>query len=242
MQAPKPLTYEFPNIVIRTLLTANATIGFPRLVHELPPLAEHRGTDMLILYVQPIRRDAIFGMFIEKWDRVERLLGTAFYSVVGQSHETAETLFASYTGTKQIADVLLGLTERSLKPPLLKEFANLLDRVRKFATKRNKLIHGQWQMHVQLDTVQGPDGIVLRQSHGEWKRVYMPIGPSDREKIAVNPDDQANQKNVFTLNAIAREIRTLDSLLSDFQDLVNNHFPWPKMAATKTARAIARAS
>src|SRR5690606_21085206 len=109
-------------------------------------------------------------------------LGNAFYSLLGGSLENAETILASYNGTKPICDVISAMAESSL-PEFHKPLENLLDRVRKVETKRNKIIHGHWQMCVTIPTVRTPHGAVFRQTGGEWRRVYKTIRATDRHQI-----------------------------------------------------------
>jgi len=217
------ITREFPNLNISLNLGADMTVGAPHLVTEMPAIEDQSPDLLYIVYVDPTERDTIFGGFLEKWDALEALLGQSFYCLVGTSFEVAQTLIASYNGTKQICDLIEALAEDKLDESTLKSLSNLMDRVRKFGTKRNKIIHGHWEMTVSYETVHGPNGPVFRQTGANWRRVYSAIRATERLNASSQKGDAISEKNIFTLDRFWREMPILDVLKDDLSDFFGQH-------------------
>ncbi len=194
------------------------TMGVPIIVMEPVPLEEQSAEYLYVQYVDPRTRDAVFTAFVEKWDRTEQLLGNMLFSLLGTPLQTAQTIIASYNGTKQICDVVEALYEERPDAVHLKELSNLMDRVRKFATKRNKVIHGHWEIHAKFDTVEGPNGWRFRQVSGQWRRVYAAIRLEERLAVNAGQKNQVAARNVFTVERLFDEMAILDQLNADLAE------------------------
>ena len=209
------ITRPAPKLNLSLKLNHDAHVGNPLWVDQFPDLADQSPEHLYLVYVPSEERDKIMGLFIECWDALESGLHHIFHLLAQTPYEVTNTLISSYNGTKQIADATYALAERAIESEDLKALDNLLDRVRSVASQRNRIIHGNWVMTLDYETVEGPQGVVFRPTGGHWERVYQPISPSERESLMKRDEQKIDAKYRFNLDRLLRVSDTLTALVND---------------------------
>ena len=184
-------------------------------VEQFPALADQTPENLYIVYVPSEDRDRVMGMFIECWDALETSLHHLFRLLARTPYDVTNVLISSYNGTKQIADAAYALAELALKSDDLNVLEKLLARVKNTATHRNRVVHGRWVMGVEYESVEGPNGVVLRLIGGNWERVYQPISPTERQSLIVNDHQKVAAKYRFNLDRLMEISQTLLAVVDD---------------------------
>ena len=211
MIIPRPA----PKLFINIMAKHDIHIGTPFWVEALPPVDEQDRDKVYLIFLPCEDRDRSMGAFIEFWDAVEGRMHNLFQTLAKTPYEITNTLISSYNGTKPLADAIGSMAEGVLPDVELKIFKNLLDRVRKMATKRNRIIHGHWLMTLNYDSVDGPNGSLLRPTGGKWERIYQPISPGERMGL-IQGEQKVDAKYKFSLERLGQEVENIYNLLEDF--------------------------
>lgn len=213
------LTRPAPRLTIEVTLNHDAHLGNPLWVDSLPDLSEQSPEHLYIIYVPAEERDKVMGAFIEFWDSLEERLHFLFHNLAKTPLEVSNTLISTFNGTKQLSDAIRGLAEGNQNVNQ-ERLASLMNRVKTIATKRNRIVHGHWVMHLRYSTFEGPQGVVLRPTGGEWVRVYQPISPNERNNLSMALEQKIDAKYKFDLPRIWRECETLAALTDDLNNYI----------------------
>jgi len=165
------------------------------------------------------QRDQALGIYMDAWSRAEGALLSIMSDMISPEPHIGRAIFAVLSAA-QIRDVMTALSRTAYEGDGQKKLEKLLERVKRAATKRNRIVHGRWKLEIDMNH---DTGIVF---NAEWARLYE---PSDPEQLALVEDSVNGGKvrdcNCFTVAHLLRGSQEVDRLL---EDLLNFRTATPK--------------
>ena len=122
--------------------------------------------------------------------------------------------------TRQLIDLLKGLSHRSLASVAREDLLRLAERVGRLNSKRNVLVHGHWVFEAIVYTRKG-DAIL--KSH--FLRETSPTDPELARQIAKPINQKERVRHCFTLKRIDGTIRDTLALVTAFASFTTTYFP-----------------
>lgn len=154
-------------------------------------------------------RDQALGVYMDAWSRTEGAMLQIFGSLTADE-AVGRAIFAVLSA-QQIRDAMTALSRRALDAVHQKKLETLLDRARGAATKRNRIVHGRWNLQIDMNQ---ETGVVFS---AEWARVYEPSDPVMLAKVQdPRGDAKVRAGHRFTVPHIHRASREVEALMEDF--------------------------
>ncbi len=161
--------------------------------------------------------DQILGHYLRQWNQIEYALFDLFQKLLGTHISAARIIAASGINQPTLRDIINALAGQRLTEAECGELENLLEREKKAATNRNKIVHGKWKIYISIG--ENPP------HKATWERFYEPTDP--RLFSEMNGPD-ANQKvkdaHIYSLTRIfelANNVLKLSREFSDFTSRVS---------------------
>lgn len=215
------------SVSFRFLANASGIAASFNRAEEVATLPPEDKRDLHTLYMVPpsdAGRDSVLSDFLDGWTNLERTLLKLFHYLVETDLAACRIVFGHMNLQAQ-RDLILSLAGLRFPSdhPLCKSIAAQMERVKKLATKRNRIIHGYWCAHYDV-TVK--DGFPVAEN-GIWVRQYEPSNPA----IAQQANDRENVKQYNSYHWTIADIRTVrkstDALCDDIIEYLKQLRPPP---------------
>jgi hypothetical protein len=169
--------------------------------------------------------DRLLGLYFRAWNKLEHGLVELFTMLLGAHATAARIIVASGIGQQTLREITLALAGQWLKHSDAEILRKLLDRVKRAATKRNRLAHGTWQLDIKINKP-GPNTAT-------WIRFYEPSNPRLYSQMhGRRPSQKIRDDYIFTvarINRIAEETYDLSREIETFSKGVSIvPFPEPQ--------------
>lgn len=157
-------------------------------------------------------RDQALGIYMDTWSRTEGAMRQVFGELTGDPEGAGRAIFAILTA-QQIRDAMTALSRTALDATDQKTLEALLERAKRAATKRNRIVHGRWNLEIDQ---QQETGIVFS---AEWSRLYEPSDPETLAEVQ-NPKGDAKIRNShrFTVSHVHQASADVETLMTDFMN------------------------
>jgi len=195
-----------PTVSRQQIIASSAVNAGTTPVSGLPPIEFEEPTP-------PLEEcDVALGYYFRAWDQVEAALANTFQKLLGAHPTAAYIVIASGIGQQGLREITLALAAQRLSAAECKILEGLLDRVRKATTKRNRLTHGVWMIHITVNK-DAPNT-------AEWKRSYRPTNPALFSKMhGAKPDQKVRDDHIFPVQRIREIADQARALSRDIQQL-----------------------
>jgi len=144
--------------------------------------------------------DLALGDFIRSWDQLEHQIGDLIQIFLDTHTKGAYAVMNCGIDHHKLRDLLTALSETRLKDTDKTKFARLMDRWKKFSTKRNRIIHGTWQLSVEITDELNQQGI--KRTKARWRRLRPPSNINELSHIAKKKKTKIQSAYVFELDEI----------------------------------------
>jgi len=155
------------------------------------------------------RRDQALGIYMDAWSRTEGVMLQVFGKLTHD--ETVGRAIFAVLGAQQIRDAMIALSRNALEEAQQKQLETLLERAKRAATKRNRIVHGRWNLEIDMNQ---QTGVVFA---AEWARLYEPSDPAMLAEVH-NPQGAAKVRDGhrFTVPHIHQAVQDIETLMKDF--------------------------
>lgn len=161
--------------------------------------------------------DAVLGVYMRSWDNLEMQSFTLFHTLVDANIVTSRILHNAIIDQRTMRNILRALGKQRLSGIDFQKLDRLLRRMKDASTIRNRLIHGKWQLNLELI-----DGTHEAKT-AEWVRFYDPVDPDILQKIhGKRPNQKLLATHRFTLKQIIRRATDAKKLADDVKDFMND--------------------
>jgi hypothetical protein len=142
-----------------------------------------------------------FGTYIQAWDQFEIQMLPLFNKLLGTHQNATMVILRSGIDQPTLRAILDAIATMRLSEPEQNQLAALLRRWKTASTKRNRIVHGNWQLSIRM--VKGPSG---KQDHTKSKfvRFYFPADPTILERIHKGRDQKLRAAHEFSVSDINR--------------------------------------
>lgn len=161
--------------------------------------------------------DAALGAYLRAWDQIDIQLIPLFTTMLGTHKNATQVLLRSGMSQPTLREILESLSSFRLKKKEQQKLAALLRRWKTASTKRNRIVHGYWQLNITM--IEGPSG---KRDHTRsyWVRFYPPSDPTIYNKLfGKKPNQKLVSEHIFKLSDItnaATHVRTLAQDIENF--------------------------
>lgn len=163
----------------------------------------------------------VLGQFVDSWGYLENIVSHLLKVLLAPESQsgTVSAVFRNI-GMKQAMNILQSLATLKLGDDEIAELVNLLERLSKINSKRNKLVHGHWSLEVIIYVTRNEDvafkGTLLRE-----------INPADHRMVS-RISDLRNQReridhtfNLRRIIAATRDARTLAKDIVTYREKIS---------------------
>lgn len=188
----------------------------------------------------PDERDRVLGKFVHQWDALDAHVKLVFGALLGTPHEISKIVLGLSRETNRLREMLLRLGKVRLSDRELTTLDRLCGRYDSIATRRNRIVHGQWYA-IGSPNFRGDPAYGMK-----WVRFYDPI---DQEIfwMIMQPDKggrdhaRARARFTFDLPRISELTEVCRNITIDWNEFSNSlrtrAFPprgqapqlWPKL-------------
>lgn len=157
--------------------------------------------------------DLVLGHYMRAWNQLEMASFALFRKLLDTDITTASIIFFAEINQRTMRRMMSAMGKARLKPANQRTLEALLDRCNIAAVKRNRLVHGNWHMTIDL----GPDykttGIA---KSATWVRLYHPSDPSDLDRMhGPKRDQKLLARHRFTISDITNATTDARALARD---------------------------
>jgi hypothetical protein len=160
-------------------------------------------------------RDIALGHYLYEWGKLEIQLLYLFHMLSETKWTVARIIFSVGLQSNNLSSILQALGQLCLDEPNRKELNNLCDNYTTAARKRNKIIHGIWD--IEPDYKEFP--------FAQWTRICYPTDPAKEKLLHDQHNQSVRGKYAFTikeLNTASSEVKILANKLNKFASIILN--------------------
>lgn len=159
--------------------------------------------------------DAFLGSYMRAWDQVEIRLLPLLNAMLGTHQSTSLILLRSGINQPTLRNILEAVASIRLGADDKIKLVGLLRRWERASTKRNRIVHGNWMICIEM--VPGPTG-KNDQTKSSWVRFYAPADPQLFDKVfGSKPDEKFRSKHIFSLENIWQGTADVRALAADLE-------------------------
>jgi hypothetical protein len=125
--------------------------------------------------------DQCLGSFMRTWDLLELAVFNLFHKLVDTDIATALTLMHSGIDLRTLRNIIQQLGQNRLQTKDQAILTDILRRVDKAATKRNRIVHGAWMLELKMGPPPQPQPLTALSA--TWIRQYRPTDRRDFENL-----------------------------------------------------------
>jgi len=145
--------------------------------------------------------DRALARYLRAWEQVEASQFLLFKKLLDTPIQVALIVHETTSNFRDIRDMMEALGRLRLDKQQSKELNAVLASLKSATTKRNRIIHGKWQLEIRLP----PKGRPAKEGKATWVRFYTPSDPALFTKVFGTPYEQKTRnEHRFTLKDLDR--------------------------------------
>lgn len=162
--------------------------------------------------------DATLGAYLRAWDQLDAQLRPLFSSLLGTHQNATLVLLRIGIDQPKLRNILQSISSYRLKIDDKKKLKAILRRWEKASSKRNRIVHGHWQLNITM--VEGSSG---KHDHTKstWVRFYPPSDPATFDLLYTKKDQKTMARHEFSLESISRAEAGIRKLAEDIKVFVS---------------------
>ena len=141
------------------------------------------------------------------WGQVEGALLDLFQKLLDADPTSSRTVFTALGAPRVIRETLLSLGEQRLETKDFGTLSKLMDSLKGAATKRNRLVHGNWLIHVKIHADNSRTST--------WQRYYDPLNPALLKQMS------GKKRNQKVVDAHIFPLKKIEELTGHAKSLAN---------------------
>ena len=158
----------------------------------------------------------VLGQFLSSWSDLEQSTMFLFTQLSECDVRTGKILFDAL-GIRQASHAIYSLGTAKLSELLISRLETLLNRLDRFTTKRNTLVHGEWTLEFVIWSYRGEPKFAAN-----LLREEQPSDFREREDVSNIRNQKARVKHTFNFNRINAARRDSENLELDIQIFAKN--------------------
>src|ERR1700730_2897686 len=160
--------------------------------------------------------DLILGIYMRMWGDVESAVAEVIRKLLDTDITTAQIVIRALPDMRAQREMIAELGKHRLVDEHRANLDGLMSRVKSAATKRNRLVHGKWILHLEMGKPPNPKPLIAKPE--KWVRVYEPVDRDEHLALATGRNQKLNAAYQFWPERIGREAANAQALAKDLQD------------------------
>jgi len=152
--------------------------------------------------------DRVLGAYLRSWGQIDHALRKVFSKLADTNQAASYILFQGTTDAGARRQIIEALGNSRLKKADQTKLASLLERAKTAAGRRNRIIHGDWLIHIQIHTDKKTGKERARTA--TWMRAYAPVDLEQYDEI---------HKNQKVRNQYRYSIQTIINIMNETRKL-----------------------
>jgi hypothetical protein len=161
--------------------------------------------------------DYLLGVYIRTWGDVEGSVANLISKLLDTDTITSRIVIRALGNMMSQREIASELGRHRLRKQDFDLLEKLLERVKSAATRRNRIVHGYWMMHIQMGDI--PNTKPLTAKSAKWVRMYDPSQRDEYEKLMTGKHQKLNSAYQFWPDDLKREIEKAVALAKSIDDL-----------------------
>jgi hypothetical protein len=166
----------------------------------------------------PQECDLILGMYMRMWGNVERAVAELIRKLLDTDMTTSQVVIRALGDMRAQRELAAELGKHRLIDEDRPDLDGLLQRIKSAATKRNRLVHGKWILHLQMRKPPNPKPLTAKSA--KWVRVYEPVDREEVLALGTGRNQKLNAAFQFWPERIVREAEAAQILARDLEAFV----------------------
>lgn len=164
--------------------------------------------------------DRCLGHFMRTWDQIEMALFNMFRKLIDTDMVTANTIFRSGINLRTLREITQQLGKNRLQPADQAKLKALLGRFQKASTKRNRIVHGSWTIHLEMSPKPRPKPLTAKSA--KWIRQSLPSDREEFEKLMRGKSKKLEAAYLFTPKQLVATASHVQKIAGDMNDFTNS--------------------
>lgn len=164
--------------------------------------------------------DKCLGLYMRVWDQLEYQVFALFHKLVDTDITTAHTIFRSGINLRAVQEITLQLGKNRLRQKDQSKLTALMARVKRAATKRNRIVHGSWTLMMKMGNPPNPKP--LKAKSAEWIRQYRPTDKDDMDKLMRGKSQKLEAAYNFRPEQLVASTSQVKQIADDIGDFVKS--------------------
>lgn len=157
----------------------------------------------------PQECDAILGTYIRRWGEVEFSLERLIWKLLETDPISAQIVFRALGDVRSQRELAIELGHHRLYKADFEALDGFMSRLKAAATKRNRIVHGRWMLHIEMGPPPNPHPLTAKSQR--WMRIYDPAQRDEFEKLHAGKSQKLNSAYRFWPDDIlAEEVKARD--------------------------------
>ena len=163
--------------------------------------------------------DRILGAYLRAWNQVEHGLSQLFTKLIDTNQDAAYIVFHGIPDAGARRRILEALANSRLNKAGQKKLFDLMERLANATQRRNRIIHGEWMMMIQIHRDKtGTE----RARTATWVRAYMPVDLELFHEMHKNPKTRKQYRyEIKTIVNITNEAQKFARELMQFAESIS---------------------
>lgn len=164
--------------------------------------------------------DFYLGNYMRAFNQLEIQLMGLFTKLLDAPDQAAHIVFHSGINAQTMREIIVALARLRLGDSDFRKVESLmLGAVKKAVTKRNRLVHGQWQLALKMKPKQ--DGQPPIAETASWQRLYVPTDPYVYQQMFGKPPNaKVRAAHVFSIKDIQNAAQDTADLAARIKNLL----------------------
>lgn len=164
--------------------------------------------------------DAALGGYMRAWDQMLILVIEAVRALLNTHLKAAYILIHSGIDQPTLRTILESAGRLRLGETDQKKLDRLLRRWKDASSKRNRIVHGIWQLSVEITEEHNEQGI--KRTKARWIRYYPPADMNKIDPLAMRRNQKLRAAHLFDLAEIDDATQHVRRLASDFNEFLKS--------------------
>ena len=148
--------------------------------------------------------DYLLGAYIGRWGNVEVAIAELIRKLLDTDMTTSRIILRALGDMRVHHEIAAELGKHRLNNSDYGNLQKLLDRVKTAATRRNRIIHGTWIMHIEMGDPPNPRPLIAKSAR--WYRRYEPSQQDEFDKLMTGKIPEINAAYNFWPEDLKRDV------------------------------------
>ncbi|GAK44679.1 hypothetical protein M2A_1178 [Tepidicaulis marinus] len=161
--------------------------------------------------------DYVLGVYMRKWGQVEMAVASLIRKLLDTDITTSQIVIRALNNMQAQREMAAELGRHRLKKADQENLERLLEKLKKAATRRNRIIHGTWILQIEMGPKPRPKPLTAKSA--KWYRIYHPSQVSEQKALMGGKSEKLKANYTFWPDQIRKDAKDADNLAKKINEL-----------------------